>query len=332
MSKEEFPYRFYYHALKPNEKKAYELFLDGLRHMAKEITLPKEKGEDLNYMRATVAVKYDHPELDFLAENTIWRQEYEDKIVVIPHYVYSKGEVKEATQRMNDYINKNFSDLLNLSSPYQRILIAHDRLANAIAYDLNPQAKKDDVYRIDGPILTGKGVCLGIAKVFMLVLNFLRIKNHVIFGDALYNGGLHAWNVVYFGNEAYHIDLTWDLKDEYGFIRHRYFMLTNKLIAKSHSFHPDFLIPEGRTNVMYPFYAKTAFRTLEEAKERLRTMPFNPSRGFEILLPTKLYNKENIEELRRVIWFENPTTKGLEICSLNYDEIQTFAVFLNKHQ
>lgn len=329
MSSQEFPYRFYYHALKPHEKKAYEAYYDGLRHMEKEIVLPKEKGKDLNFMRATVAVKYDHPELDFLSENSSRFLNYDDKVIVYPNYVYSKEEVAEAIERMSYYIKDNFADLRKVNSPYLRILTAHDRIARTIKYDLQAQAKKDDVYRIDGPILTGKGVCLGIAKLFMMVLNYLNIKNHVIFGDALYNGGLHAWNVVYFGNEAYHIDLTWDLKNEWGHVLHRYFMVNNKLISKTHAFHPDFMIPDGRFEVLYPFYRKTAFHKAQDAINFVTNTPFKKEAAWEILLSTKDFTHDNLEEIRRAAWWKNPTTKNLKLTSMTFDELQTIAIFVD---
>ncbi len=326
MSSEEFPYRFYYHALNKRSQEAYEIFYDGLRRMESEIAIPLSPNDDVNATRAWVALKYDHPELDFVSENQHQRLDAADRVVFYPSYGYSKDEVKEATRLMNDYINSNFGDLLKLSSPYQRILLAHDRIAGSMSYDLESQSKNDDVFRIDGPILNGKGVCLGFAKLFMMVLNFLRIRNHIIVGRASHDNGLHAWNVVYFGNEAYHIDLTWDLKNEFGQVFHRNFMLPNKLIQKTHTFHPDFHIPDGRTNVLYPFFRKTAFRSVEEAIKFASTSPVDSKKPWEILLPTNLYTDENIQKIGNST-LNNPSLGQRSPMWYKFPEIQVIAIF-----
>ena len=84
-------------------------------------------------------------------------------------------------------------------------------------------------YEPYGPLADGKGVCLGVASVFQLLMDMTGVECVTVIGASRANAADHAWNMVRLDGEWYCADPTWDLgKAESDW---DYFNVTSEIMA-----------------------------------------------------------------------------------------------------
>ena len=66
-------------------------------------------------------------------------------------------------------------------------------------------------YEPYGPLVRGKGVCLGFATAFQLLMDMADVECITVVGAAFYSRENHAWNMVRLNGQWYCVDPTWDL-------------------------------------------------------------------------------------------------------------------------
>lgn len=66
-------------------------------------------------------------------------------------------------------------------------------------------------YEPYGPLVRGKGVCLGFATAFQLLMDMADVECITVVGAAFYSREDHAWNMVRLNGQWYCVDPTWDL-------------------------------------------------------------------------------------------------------------------------
>ena len=62
-----------------------------------------------------------------------------------------------------------------------------------------------------GPLANGKGVCLGVASLFQLLMDMAGVECMTVIGASRANQGDHAWNMVRLDGQWYCVDPTWDV-------------------------------------------------------------------------------------------------------------------------
>ena len=65
-------------------------------------------------------------------------------------------------------------------------------------------------YEPYGPLIKGKGVCLGYATTFQLLMDMVGVECITVVGAAFHNREDHAWNMVRLNGNWYCADPTWD--------------------------------------------------------------------------------------------------------------------------
>lgn len=65
-------------------------------------------------------------------------------------------------------------------------------------------------YEPYGPLIEGKGVCLGYAETFRLLMDMASIECITVTGASSMNSENHAWNMVKLNGEWYCVDPTWE--------------------------------------------------------------------------------------------------------------------------
>ncbi|MBE5735181.1 MAG: hypothetical protein E7361_01895 [Clostridiales bacterium] len=94
-------------------------------------------------------------------------------------------------------------------------------------------------FYLEGVFIHGLAVCDGFSKAFSLMCNMEGIDCIKISGDAGTNGnrGGHAWNKVRIDSNWYVVDITWTdllVNSSYETLSHKYFMVTDSMIASTH--------------------------------------------------------------------------------------------------
>ena len=87
------------------------------------------------------------------------------------------------------------------------------------------------IYRPEGVLLNGTGVCQSYAEAYELLLDEFGIENTLLSAFEMN----HAWNLVKIDGEWCHVDCTWDDPNEGGgYENHNYFGMTDKMIGADH--------------------------------------------------------------------------------------------------
>lgn len=118
-----------------------------------------------------------------------------------------KVYTEEQTEYLLNYFNNVISNLkINKNNiTKEDIRIIHHYLLNYISYD-------DDYIKTNnegsttayGAITTNKAICGGYTDAFSIAMDILNIPNFKVSSEE------HIWNVIYFNNSWYHVDVTWD--------------------------------------------------------------------------------------------------------------------------
>ena len=99
---------------------------------------------------------------------------------------------------------------------YEKELAVHDWMLDWIEYDqsdvsFNPLDKPDpDNNNPYGPLMHQKGICLGYATTFQLLMDMTGIECITVVGASANSTSDHAWNMVKLDGEWYCVDTTWD--------------------------------------------------------------------------------------------------------------------------
>ncbi len=154
--------------------------------------------------------------------------------------VYSKGEI----DYLKNYIDETLVKLgINTSNPTKNDLKKiHDYLINDITYDesyteSDLNSNSNNAY---GAITKHTAICSGYTDIYALFLDRLNVKNFKLPSER------HIWNYVYFDNNWYHIDLTWDDDEVNKNNTSNFFMINTKKLKefdnKKHEFKTDLFL------------------------------------------------------------------------------------------
>lgn len=101
-------------------------------------------------------------------------------------------------------------------SDYEKERALYVWLTTHVAYDRSHYEKRGaprTSYEPYGPLINGKGVCLGYVETFRLLMDMAGIECITVTGAAFLNRESHAWNMVKLNGEWYCVDPTWDHHD-----------------------------------------------------------------------------------------------------------------------
>lgn len=125
-------------------------------------------------------------------------------------------------------------------SDYDKELALYTWLTGNVSYDQAHYEKKGAPrasYEPYGPLVKGKGVCLGYATAFQLLMDMADIECITVTGAAFMSRENHAWNMVRLNGEWYCVDPTWDMdlwisaQDGEASVQYSYFNVTSQYMA-----------------------------------------------------------------------------------------------------
>ena len=96
---------------------------------------------------------------------------------------------------------------------YEKELAVYCWLTTHVDYDWSHYTKRGaprTSYEAYGPLVEGKGVCLGYATTFQLLMDMAEVECMTVVGASFRNQGNHAWNMVQLDGTWYCLDPTWD--------------------------------------------------------------------------------------------------------------------------
>lgn len=144
-------------------------------------------------------------------------------------YTMTPQEKKQAQQQIYTTVNNLVAKAEALDSRYEKELFFHDWLCQNVTYNFDGT---DNVYTVYGALINGVAVCEGYSRAMQLLCDNVGIPCTVIYGKS--NDIAHMWNIINPGDGWYHLDVTWDDDEEYGFLRHNYVNLNDEQIFADH--------------------------------------------------------------------------------------------------
>ncbi len=162
-----------------------------------------------------------------------------------PTFCDTKQEYTSLMEAVDQKADELLADLRgNNLSRVEKLLLLHDRLVVLCKYDSNEiSAGKytQTSYEMVGALVEGVSVCQGYAEAYNYLLRQLDIPSYMITSQAIN----HAWNIVYIGDMAYHVDVTWDdtptKYDLEGQVSHKNFLRSEAGIrATGHEMDDDY--------------------------------------------------------------------------------------------
>lgn len=146
--------------------------------------------------------------------------------------------------RCREIFEQNITDGM---SDYEKERALYRALVDMAEYDqshYDPFAQMDRAsYTPYGPLINGKGVCLGFASAFQLLMDLCGIECITVVGAAYFSSEDHAWNMVKLNDAWYCADPTWDLNS----YRLGYFNVTSDFMADTNHQWDYNNVPEAVT-------------------------------------------------------------------------------------
>jgi len=117
-------------------------------------------------------------------------------------------------------------------SDYEKEEALYIWLSRNVRYDTSHHNSKEaprTSYEPYGPLINGKGVCLGYATAFQLLMDMAGVECMTVTGASNLMMNNHAWNMVKLNGEWYCADPTWD--NRHGPGHFTYFNVTSQHMA-----------------------------------------------------------------------------------------------------
>lgn len=128
--------------------------------------------------------------------------------------IFNPCDLQEAINCFEQETKKIIKSIIKPNTnQIQKVLAIHDYIVNNVSYDeselynINSTATSHTAY---GAIVQKKAVCEGISYAFVHLANKVGVNATVVNGKA--DRANHAWNMIKFASEYYHIDATWDIR------------------------------------------------------------------------------------------------------------------------
>lgn len=199
------------------------------------------------------------------------------------------NKLNQTDQKICNKVNKIMKDTITEDmTKYQKVKAIHDYIINHTVYDYENYSKNtlpEVSYTIEGVLLNGKAVCQGYAETFQLFMNLLGIENKLISGYA--NGGGHAWNLVKFKDNWYHVDTTWDdpISQSGDVIQYNYFLISDRFISIDHDWTAKNYPACTSDDLMYKIYKGIIIPSIKNYQKKFTELYNKGLRTITILYP-----------------------------------------------
>lgn len=254
--------KLHYQLMPAELKEAYRLIEEAVEKHRDEVAIADPSGDILNQLdRVIEVIHLDYPRLFWLHDSSYVFDG--DAVTVRFYYHMTEAECNRMLASMEGVAKGLFdSRIHNCKSEYEVEMAVHDYIASTVVY-LDDSERQAEMHTALGPLVLKKGVCEGISLAVAYLLNCYGVRCGTIGGNII-GGGPHAWNIVLLENEAYHLDVTWDLQQTNFRDNHAFFNVNDAEMRRSRTWNLKLKCDSTRLN--YHQVNGVAFSTLAEAE------------------------------------------------------------------
>ncbi len=214
---------------------AYDKLVEGCKNTKSSISVEKSGAtlHEAEFKTVYRLMRLDYPEYFWLGMSYGYSVKGGTDIVVSasPDYSMTGAALSTAKTKFNNKLSE-LTEGLSGKSDYEKSLILHDRVANAVTYQ-----STDNDQTAYGALIEGKAVCAGYATAYHALLNKVGIDAWSVLGTSnnpsTGNPEYHQWNLVYLDDKPYYTDVTWD--DQEDTVYYAYLNVTSKQINEDHT-------------------------------------------------------------------------------------------------
>lgn len=145
-----------------------------------------------------------------------------------PLYPDNVDEIPAMLAEFHEMTDAIISEVDPTMSDWEKVAFVHDYVA--LHYDYDHDLEIYDAYAM---LKTGIGVCQAYSLLTRYLLKELGIECECVSCKGLN----HEWNIVKIGNSWYHMDVTWDDRDDKGFygqVSHDYFLASDSFFDQGY--------------------------------------------------------------------------------------------------
>ncbi len=281
-------WRFNYGLLDAVDRDLYEKMETAMLKAEPEIIVTCRKEPTVKYlMSVLIAVIEDNWAL-FYVENSLSVATRGNEAKII--FVYNKflQDRNGYMRKMESVAKKVFeSRVKNCKTRLSAELAIHDYLVETVKYDNTDTVSSHSPV---GPLLTGKGVCEGIAEAFGFLCCVCGVKVAMVSGTLDKSG--HRWNVIELEGARYHVDVTADLSGI-----HAFFNNDDAFMRRTHGFDRKTECTETKYN--YYTVKKCRFKTAGDSLPFIKGMLAKGTNEFEIMVEDNPDSKAILEVVKK---------------------------------
>ncbi|MFJ7888994.1 transglutaminase domain-containing protein [Lysinibacillus xylanilyticus] len=276
--------------------------IETLQHLIQKQVMELSTEFDIRYTGNTSEIKDELSELikqaiqdPYIYANISgfkWKYNgYANNIVIRFEFTYHISQEEEA------FVEQTLTNIIapmHGLSELQKLQAAHDYIVLSAEYSKETEGSQYSPYTL---LTENKGVCQAYALVLYRMLEKLGFEVQYVPGKV--GEQLHAWVLVKLDDEWYHIDVTWDdpLPDHKGEVRYNYFLVSDRQLAKDHSW--DYTSFPAATSEAY-FDLQTT-KKVEVITKPIRDGQFAFDKGLSIFSKNKQTVKQLIEQPRLLL-------------------------------
>ena len=152
------------------------------------------------------------------------------EVTIKINHLYSKDDIVTVSNKVDSIYKEIIKEGMN---DLDIIYAFHDYIINNTKYDseyvVDSDNNEHDSARAFGPLFEGYAICSGYTDAMGILLDKLGIKNYKV------SSATHVWNVFYYDNKWWHIDLTWDdpiTKDGAPRLEHTFFKIDTETLER----------------------------------------------------------------------------------------------------
>ena len=267
------------------------------------------------------AYTFDHPQV-FWLRNLFGYACSDEETIVECYSVMSAEDCNEKSELLAVSVGDILKGITPEMSPYDKEKYIHDRVLAGCTYKHNVASMSDgwEYFSVFGALVKGEAVCEGYAKSIQLLLNLSGMECCTIRGTA--DSVEHMWNVVKIDDSWYHMDPTWDDKED--LIGYEYFNITTDDIEINHIIAPrmeengegnaaetesrNFFVPDCSSRFMNYYNVEALRLTGLEGKNIDRMIEFMYGRAMakEVYLPLFILPSMDYNECIEQMFYARP--------------------------
>ena len=307
-----------------NQQLLYEFIVSELKKGKYHISIPKFLSIETLHFFIKVAIA---DSTEFFNYNSLEIKQATGALnnCVVLKPIFSKADEAVAKKAFDDKVDSITDRIIKPGmKSIQKVLAIYNYLISEVAYDAGNINNIGSVlsHTAYGALVNKKAVCEGIANAFCCLAKKSGIECAFVSGIA--NGCEHAWNMIRIGQNYYHIDATWDIRNHANLLikTYDYFCLCDRDL-KNRRWNKSIYPP--CTSLRYNYFNVTdsyAHNTVH-----MREIILRQARKNNCLYFKYDFINMNYENTIEYIWNEI-----ISVSRNNNLEIGKVSIFLNKEQ